>query len=161
MKSVALLVLLCGGAFAQGKRFEITVAGLKLAGDSGQLSADGMDGEVVGNASVTLPARTDRTLVRHPGGGLVSGEEVVVTAHRISIQAGLLLKARGAVVITTRGERVDAREFDLFLKIGDGEVRGNVLLNGRTAQRPDVRQRPPYRFFPPDIQELPSGGRQK
>ena len=155
MKYVALLVLLFSCAFSQEKRFEITLAGLKLSGDSGRLAADGLDGEVAGNAIVTLPARTDRTLVRYPGGALVSGEEVVVTADRISVQAGLLLMARGSVVIMTRGERIDARELDLFLKIGDGEARGNVLLNGATPERPKLHRLPPNRYFPPDIWEKP------
>jgi hypothetical protein len=148
-------------AWADDKRFEITLAGLTLTGDSGRVTADGLDGEVVGNATVTLPARADRTLIRHPGGGLVSGEEVVVTAERISIQNGLLLRARGGVVVTTRGERLDGRELDLLLRIADGEIRGNVLLNGSTPERRNPRSiREPLRF-PPDIWELPPPHKEK
>jgi lipopolysaccharide assembly outer membrane protein LptD (OstA) len=128
-----------------------TSGGVLLTGDSGSLNTETDDIEVLGHARVVLPPRSDRNLIRYNSGALASAQEVVITAERLSVKSGLLLRGRGHVEAVIRESRLEADEIDVFLKIGDGEVRGNIRLDGEVPQRPDRRGfRQPFRF-PPEI----------
>ena len=128
-----------------------TAGGLLLTGDSGSLNTETDDIEVLGHARVVLPARSDRTLIRYESRALASAQEVVITADRLSVKSGLLLRGRGNVEIVIRESRLQADEIDLFLKIGDGEVRGNIRINGEAPERTDRRGFPQRFRFPPEI----------
>jgi hypothetical protein len=141
------------GALTRGAgHVQAALGALLLTGDSGSLNTETGDIEVNGRAKVVLPARADRNLIRIPSGGAIaSGDPVVITADRLMVKSGLLLRGRGHVEAVIREERLQADEVDVYLKIGDGEVRGHVLLNGAEPRAADRRQvRRPF-FFPPEI----------
>jgi hypothetical protein len=75
---------------------------------------------------------------------------VVVSADRLSVRSGLLLRGRGNVQAVSPEGRLEGDELDLFLKIADGDIRGAVRVNGEFPSPPDRRF--PRRFrFPPEI----------
>ena len=86
-------------------------------------------------------------------GALASAQEVVITAERLSVKSGLLLRGRGNIEAVIRESRLEADEIDVFLKIGDGEVRGEYPFNGEAPERPRARRgfRPSRFRFPPEI----------
>jgi hypothetical protein len=118
---------------------EARVGGLVLTGDSGSINTETDDVEVAGKAKVTLPARSDRTLLRYSGGAFISGDPVIITADRLAVRSGLLLRGYGNVLAASPQARLEGAELELFLKIGDGDVRGNVRLNGAVPEGPGQR----------------------
>jgi hypothetical protein len=139
-----------GGVLRGTGHVEIRFGALLLTGDSGWLNRENDDLEVSGHARVTLPARHDHILIRCPGAAWISNGPVAVTADRLSVRAGLLLRGRGSVQAVGPNGRVEGDELDLFLKIADGDLRGNVRVNGEIPAPPDRRFFRPFRF-PPDI----------
>jgi hypothetical protein len=127
---------------------EIHSGPLLLTGDSGWLNRESDDLEVSGHARTTLPAR--RILIRYPGAVWIANGPIVITADRLTIRSGLLLRGRGNVQAVGPNGRIEGDEFDLFLKIADGDLRGNVRVNGEVPTPPDRRFTRPLRF-PPDI----------
>jgi hypothetical protein len=149
----ALFLLFVLAASAAESRFEARPAGLLLTGDTGRADAAKDEVEAAGHARVVLPARSDKTLIRHGAGGLLTREPVVVTADRISVRAGILLRARGHVKAVVGDDRLEADELDVYLRIADGEARGRVLVNGEVPQRPRQRRLDQRRIFPPEIRK--------
>lgn len=126
----------------------IHVGALEIAGDTGTVNTETDHVEVQGRANVILPGRADKNLIRYSVGAVVTEDAVTVTADGISVKSGILLRARGHVAVRAERSLLEADEFDLFLRIADGEVRGNVLLNGAVPVKPHPVRR---LYLPPDI----------
>jgi lipopolysaccharide assembly outer membrane protein LptD (OstA) len=126
------------------------VGPLLLEGDESTLHTSTDEVEVRGHARVTLPERADRTVLRYGAGALITAQPIALSADRISIKYGLL-RARGHVDARADHGRIQCDEIDLFLRIGDGDVRGNIRLNG-DIPGPPLNRFPGLRLrFPPDI----------
>lgn len=128
----------------------IHVDQLMLMGSEGSYRTETEEAEVRGNASITLAGRADRHLIRYGSGrAVVTGEAVTIEADRIDVKNGLL-RADGHVRVITERNELKADEMFLYLRIGDAEVRGNVLLNGGPLDAPGNRFGV-KRSFPPEI----------
>jgi hypothetical protein len=126
------------------------IGALLLEGDEGTLHTSTEEVEVRGHARIILPERADRTVLRYGVGALITAQAISLSADRISIKYGLL-RGRGHVDARTDHGRIQCEEIDLFLRIGDADVRGNIRLNG-DIPGPPLRTLPGLRFrFPPDI----------
>ena len=143
-----------GNLLRASGRVQARIGPLLLEGDEGTLNADTGEIDVRGHARITLPERSDRRVIRYGADALVTEQAVGISADRISIKYALL-RGRGHVDVRTDKGRLQSDEVDVFLRIGDGEVRGTVRLNGETPPPRAVRGfrgfREGPRVFPPDI----------
>jgi lipopolysaccharide assembly outer membrane protein LptD (OstA) len=139
-----------GNLLRASGRVRARIGPLLLEGDEGTLNSDTGEVEVRGHARITLPERSDRTVVRYGAGTIVTEQALGVSADRIAIKYGLL-RGRGHVDVRTDKGRLQADEIDLFLRIGDADMRGNVRLNGGIPATPVRTFREWRNPFPPDI----------
>ncbi len=111
-----------------------------LDADGGKLDAATGKLDLEGHARVTLPARNDRNLVRYAGRAVVTDDAVLITADRVTVKDGLL-RGRGHVVVRTNDARLQGDEIQVFLRLGDGELRGNIRVNGTPVELLDAHSR--------------------
>ncbi len=122
-----------------------------LEADKGTLDPDSDSLELRGRAQVTLPARSDRNLIRYGGRAVVTEDALVIAADRISLKNGLL-HGQGHVTVRTATARLQADEIQVYLRLGDGELRGHIRVNGTPVEWLDQSpRRLPTRSMPPEI----------
>jgi lipopolysaccharide assembly outer membrane protein LptD (OstA) len=127
-----------------------SIGPLLVESDQGTLNRETGALEARGHVRTTLPARSDRNLIRCGPRAIVTEEAVALSAERITVKDGLL-RARGKVEVTTSEGVLRADEIDVYLNLGDAEARGNVRLNGTPTELPRPRGLLERQVFPPEI----------
>jgi lipopolysaccharide assembly outer membrane protein LptD (OstA) len=125
---------------ARHGRVQAKAGAVLLDADKGKLDAATGTLELRGHGRVTLPARGDRNLIRYAGRAVVTGDALVSAADRFSLKDGLL-RGRGHVSVRTEQARLQADEVEVYLRLGDGELRGNIRVNGMPIELLDSRSR--------------------
>jgi adhesin HecA-like repeat protein len=140
------------GSILHGRgRVRATSGKLVLYGDEGTFNRETGEIELRGRATTTLPARADRNLIRYATRAVVTEQAVVISADRLRVKNGLL-RGWGQVDIRTARGRLHADEIDVYVNLGDGQLRGNIRFNGAPARTTyplpvqSLRDR-----FPPEI----------
>jgi lipopolysaccharide assembly outer membrane protein LptD (OstA) len=121
-------------------RVQAKAGSVLLDADEGKLDSATGSLEIRGHARVTLPARGDRNLIRYAGRAVVTEDALVIAADRFSLKDGLL-RGRGRVTVRTAQARLQSDEVEIYLRLGDGELRGNIRVNGTPIELLDSRSR--------------------
>lgn len=126
------------------------IGALVLAADEGTLASDTGDLELRGNATVTLPARSDRNLFRYDSQVVLTDAPVPIRADRLSVSNGVL-RGSGHIQVKTDDALLQADEIEMLLGTGDGRASGNIRVNGKPLEPPSPAARAFEHVFPPDI----------
>jgi lipopolysaccharide export system protein LptA len=135
---------------ARRGRLQAKAGPVQLEADAGTLDPQTGHLDLRGHVRVTLPARSDRNLIRYGGRAVVTEQAFLVSADAVTVRNGLL-RGRGHVTVRTDAAALQADEIFVYLRLGDGEVRGNIRVNGTRIELLDSapRRRPPV--MPPEV----------
>ena len=132
-------------------RVHVAIAGLSLEADAGvQNPKNTQVIELHGHILIRLPEGPPFWVLRcGPGQVIVANDPVTIAADELSLKGGML-HVRGHIQIKRDFTVLQAEEADFYLKAGEAEVRGNILVNG-SSPGPSSPSRRMGDRFPPDV----------
>ncbi len=131
-------------------RVQAKAGSVELEADAGTAEPENGRLDLRGHVRVTLPARSDRNLIRYGTRAAITDLAFLITADAVTVRNGLL-RGRGHVTVQTDVAALQADEIDVYLRLGDGEVHGNIRLNGTRIELLDTPRRRVPPPMPPEV----------
>jgi hypothetical protein len=129
---------------------QVEIAGVVLEAGEGVLDRSRQTFELKGRVLLHLPAEPPFWTIRYGRGrAVVATEPITVTADGMSAKGGIL-RARGHVQIRKDLIVYQADSAEFYWSAAEGELEGNILVNG-TVPAPNSFRRDPRGNFPPEI----------